>query len=49
MKCYEFQIFRVGTNRPCSICGGTFDSQQTLDVHGNKEHSIVREAPAGVG
>jgi hypothetical protein len=33
----------------CSICGKTFDSQQTLDSHKSKDHSVQSESPAGVG
>lgn len=41
----------VGRNKTftCSICGKIFDSQQTLDAHEDKDHSIEPEAPAGVG
>jgi len=33
----------------CSTCGKTFDSQQTLDSHRNRDHSLQSEPPAGVG
>jgi len=33
----------------CSICGKTFDSNQTLEAHKDKDHSISPESPAGVG
>jgi hypothetical protein len=33
----------------CTICGKRFDSQQTLDSHKGKDHSVQSESPAGVG
>jgi hypothetical protein len=36
-------------NFTCSICGKNFDSDQTLQVHKDKDHSITPESPAGVG
>ncbi len=41
----------AGRKKPftCPICGKTFDSDQTLQVHKDKEHSITPEPPAGVG
>jgi hypothetical protein len=33
----------------CSTCGKTFDSQQTLDSHKDKDHSEQSESPAGAG
>ncbi len=33
----------------CSTCGKTFDSQQTLDSHKGKDHTVQSESPAGVG
>ncbi len=33
----------------CSTCGKTFDSQQTLDSHMSRDHSVQSESPAGVG
>jgi hypothetical protein len=33
----------------CLICGKNFESNETLQVHKDKEHSITPEPPAGVG
>jgi hypothetical protein len=33
----------------CPICGKNFDSNQTLEVHKDKDHGITPEQPAGVG
>ncbi|HEX9317910.1 MAG TPA: C2H2-type zinc finger protein [Nitrososphaeraceae archaeon] len=33
----------------CSICGKTFDSNETLEAHKDKDHSIEPEPPSGVG
>ena len=33
----------------CSTCGKIFDSQQTLDSHKGRDHSVQSESPAGVG
>jgi hypothetical protein len=33
----------------CSICGKSYDSNQTLEAHKDKDNSIAPEPPAGVG
>ena len=33
----------------CPICGKAFESNETLQVHKDKDHTIAPEPPAGVG
>jgi hypothetical protein len=33
----------------CLICGKTFESRETLNVHKQREHSLSLISPAGVG
>ena len=42
-------LIRKPQSFTCPICGKDFDSDQTLQVHKNKEHSTTPERPAGVG
>jgi hypothetical protein len=43
------QVIRRDKPLTCLICGKTFESRETLDIHKQKDNSISNEPPVGVG
>jgi hypothetical protein len=43
------QAIRKDKPLTCLICGRTFESKEALNIHKQKEHSISKEPPVGVG